>query len=92
MTTEQIKIAAPFDSGDYPKSVLIQGDDIADTECGQCLRPCDEWPRVSYGWGVPAAMYAADLYCASCLPYSYDESTGCLLDTRTGYEVIARNR
>lgn len=84
MNADAPQIEVPFDSGNYPKSVFVQGDDIADAYCDQCLRPCEEWPRGGYGWGVPGAMYQAALYCASCVPFSYDESTGERVNTLTG--------
>lgn len=83
--TSATQIEAPFDSGDYPKSVLVQGDDIsADTTCDECQRPAEEWPAVRGGWGVPAAMYQAALYCAGCMPLAYDEYTGERVSTLTG--------
>lgn len=84
--TEQSTISAPFDSDDYPKSILIQGDDISATYCDQCGRVTEDWPSPRYGWGVPGALYRAALYCASCVPFSYDEITGERVNTLTGYQ------
>lgn len=85
--TDAARIEAPFDSDDYPKSVLIQliqGDEIESEHCDLCGRVANDWPTVPYGWGVPAAMFQAALYCASCVPFSYDEGTGERVNTLTG--------
>lgn len=81
--TAATHIETPFDSGDSPKSVLVQGDDIAETYCDQCLRKCEDWPKGDYG--VPAAMFQAALYCADCMPLAYDEHTGERVSTLTGH-------
>ena len=79
------QIESPFDSDDFPKSVLIQdGDDRADTHCDDCGRHGDDFPRSSSTpIGVPAAMFKAAIYCADCLPFSYSES-GERVSTLTG--------
>lgn len=43
-------------------------------DCDKCLRPVSEWPRnASYHpLGAPGAMFKAALYCADCMPTSYN--------------------
>jgi hypothetical protein len=77
------KVEAPVDSGDYPVSVLIQGDDIQLTTCGQCGRHADNWPGRQFG-AFPGAMFQAELYCADCMPASYDPYEGDRVSTLTG--------
>lgn len=83
--TTATEIDAPFDSGDFPKSVLVNIDD-GDT-CGgfPCAAHVSDWPRGNaLSSHRPAAMFQADLYCADCMPLSYDETTGERVSTLTG--------
>lgn len=86
--TSKLTIESPFDSGDYPASVLVQGDDIALTQCDTCGRACEDWPDLGQhsAGGKPGAMYQAALYCADCAPASYDDA-GQRVDTLTGAPV-----
>ena len=77
-------IEAPFDSDDYPKSVLL-GEDIADAYCDTCLRPAQTW---SNRFGAPAAMFQAAIYCPDCMPLAYDEYTGVRVATETGLPPV----
>lgn len=84
---DALEIEAPFDSGDAPKAILLQSnDDIAASQCDDCGRPAEDWPRGDncYSFSRPGAMYRAALYCADCMPHSYDEYTGQRVSTFTG--------
>lgn len=63
-----VKINAPFDSDQHPKAVLLQGDDIAESYCGQCLTPAKDWPHQAarHGNARPGVMFQAELFCAGC--------------------------
>jgi hypothetical protein len=82
------QIDAPFDSGDYPKSVLVQGDDIYTTWCAgfPCAMRADDWPGATSLY-APGAMFQAELYCADCIPLSYCEYDGNRVDTLSGREA-----
>lgn len=82
--TSAREIDTPFDSGDYPKAVLLTDylGDIRGTTCGQCGQLAEDWPKGDYG--VPAAMFQASLYCADCMPLSYAEYNGERVSTLTG--------
>ena len=85
MKTLPARIDAPFDSGDYPASVLLQtGGDMALSYCDQCHAGAYDWPTPYRHFGKPGAMYQAALYCADCMPQSYD-ADGQLVQTLTGY-------
>jgi hypothetical protein len=80
-----VTIQAPFDSDEFPKSVLIQSDDIGETNCDECLCAGEDFPKSVGSMGtVPAAMYRAAIYCANCMPKSYDEHSGEQVSTLTG--------
>lgn len=81
--TMPAKVDAPVDSGDYPVSVLVQGDDVDLTTCDQCGRKAEDWPGMQFG-AYPGAMFKAALYCADCMPASYDPYEGDRVDTLTG--------
>lgn len=88
VAAEYATIEAPFDSGDFPKSILLPGDDLYDTRCGgfSCNAHVSDWPDAGAqsAGGKPGAMYQADIYCSDCLPISYDEYTGKRVRTLTG--------
>ena len=82
-----LQVEAPFDSGDFPKAILVAGDDVAATACGECGAPAEEWPRDRQGYHPgcwPGVMYQADLYCTACFPFAYDEETGERVNAYTG--------
>lgn len=68
-------IETPFDSGSFPKSVLLQDShDLADSYCGKCQRPAEEWTRIlgfHPAGSRPCAMFQAELFCSDCMPESY---------------------
>jgi hypothetical protein len=80
--TSAVQIEAPFDSNDFPKSVLLNTED--DNHCGECHKPASEFPRFWYVSMVGAAMFKADIYCADCVPFSYNETLGYRVNTLTG--------
>ena len=85
------RIEAPFDSGDYPKGILLNQDEVDSSYCDTCGAPAEEWadnyPSVG---GRPCAIFAAALYCATCQPYSYEENNGLLMHTLSG-EYVAED-
>ena len=83
-------IEAPFDSDTAPKAIFEPFDN--DHSCGKCGRAIIDWPynrggRQYVGANRPAAMYRADIYCADCLPFAYDEYTGRRVLTLTGEDA-----
>lgn len=82
------KVEAPFDSGDHPASVLIQGDDIEASSCDNCGIPAEDFPRHDARLpAVPAAMFQAALYCADCQTHAYDDN-GNAVWTLTGLAIF----
>lgn len=83
-------IPAPFDTDEYPKAVLLQGDDVATSTCGRCIMPAGEWPYNS-SWVPPNArpgvMYQAELFCTQCFPYAFDEHTGRRVNAFSGFTL-----
>lgn len=63
------------DSDSVRVAVLLQGDDIHDSYCGDCMLPAEEWPRLAgyHPLARPGAMYRAELYCSSCMPRAYNQ-------------------
>ena len=62
------------DSSEVPVAVFVAGDDMDDSWCDKCRQPAADWPRVAsyHPCGRPGAMFQAALYCADCMPRSYD--------------------
>ncbi|KKN83832.1 hypothetical protein LCGC14_0294850 [marine sediment metagenome] len=80
-------IKAPFDSDDFPKTILVQGtSDIEHSDCGKCGKPAKDWPfeRGYHPNSRPGTMYQAELFCTTCFPFSYNGKTGKLVDAYTG--------
>lgn len=83
-------IPVPFDTDEYPKAVLVQGDDVATSTCGRCFLPAEEWlhdKRFTPGGARPGVMYKAELLCARCCPFAYDEHTGQRVNAYNGYSL-----
>ena len=82
-----LRVMTPFDSGDHPAFVLENVSEN-DTYCGQCGRNGEDFPNAVKGWTGnnyrPAVMFQADIYCAYCHPYSYDDHTGERVTTIDG--------
>ena len=81
-----VRISAPFDSDQHPKAILLQGDDIAESNCGQCGTPAKDWPHQAtrHGDSRPGVMFQAELFCAGCRGYAFDEHTGQRVESFTG--------
>lgn len=64
-----------IDSDEVAVSILLTGDDIDASACDTCLRPAFDWPRKAsyHPLARPGAMFKAALYCADCMPRSYDD-------------------
>ncbi len=67
-------------------AVLVQGDDIAESYCADCLTPCEEWIRSRSYHPVsrPGAMGDGELFCAECVEYASDPETGVEVCTFCG--------
>lgn len=63
------------DSDQLPVAVLVQGDDVDNTDCGQCRRPAVDWPRLAsyHPCSRPGVMYQAELYCSDCRPRGHND-------------------
>lgn len=73
-------------------AVLLQGDDLLETNCGQCHKPAEEWSRnPSYHpLSRPGAMGDGDIYCSDCADYSYSAATNRLVHTYCGLRHKAK--
>ena len=68
------KIQAPFNTDDYPKSVLVNIDE--DSTCGHCHKALEDWATFTGAGSTlcrPAVIFQADIYCADCFPIAYTE-------------------
>ena len=65
-----------MDDREVPLARLLQGDEIDDNYCADCLRPATEWPRLASYHPVsrPGAIIDAELYCADCKPRAYNDA------------------
>ena len=67
---------AHVDSDEVAVAVLLQGDDVSESYCGECHERAEDWPRLAsyHPCSRPGAMFQAELYCSRCMPLAYDES------------------
>lgn len=66
---------AVLDSDTMPAVILVTGDEIDGTYCGECHAPAEDWPRLaSYHPGSrPGVISQAELFCADCRPRGYND-------------------
>ncbi len=73
-----VRISAPFDSDQYPKAILLMGNDFDKDKCGQCHIPTEDWPwsTTLHRFGRPGVMFQGEVFCTDCKIWAWDENTG----------------
>ena len=89
--TDTLPLTIDRGEADSDRNPMFVLERIGNVNCGTCGIDVEDFPNEVRGWmgnnHRPAVVFQADIHCATCQPYSYDDHTLELLHTLTGEAV-----